>query len=394
VRKFCPAFDRQPDFFFRRLRARGPAGSKEHDMKAWLVLEDGKLFNGRSFGAQGEVTAEVVFNTGMSGYQEILTDPSYRGQIVNMTYPLIGNYGVNPEDSESDRIQVAGFVVRELCRAPSNFRSRGTLEAWLAAQGVLGIEGVDTRALTRHIREAGSMNGILTTREQPVENLRAKAAAAPHMAGLDLVQPVTCAAPWVVNPDAAPGSLEVTLIDCGAKHNIHRELAQRGCRVRIVPARTSAEEILAFNPDGVQISNGPGDPAVLDYLIATVRGLLGQVPVFGICLGHQILGLALGGRTSKMKFGHRGINHPVLELATGRTSITSQNHGFCVEAESLPPGEVEITHVNLNDNSVEGLRHKRLPAFSVQYHPEASPGPNDAKDLFDRFIIMMKENRK
>lgn len=365
-------------------------------MKALLVLEDGKTFAGQAFGAEGEITAEVVFNTGMSGYQEILTDPSYRGQIINMTYPLIGNYGINPEDMESSRIQVAGFIVRELCARPSNYRSRGALGDWLKKQGVIGLEGIDTRALTRHIRTAGSMNGILTTRDESVEALRKKAADAPHMAGQDLVKDVTCLKPWDVEPANENGRppLRITLIDCGAKHNIHRELANRGCRVRIVPAFFRTVDILADNPDGVLISNGPGDPAVLGSLIATARELVEKLPVFGICLGHQILAHALGGKTVKLKFGHRGINHPVLELATGKTSITSQNHGFCVEAGSLPADVAEVTHINLSDNTVEGLRHKTRPAFSVQYHPEASPGPNDAKDLFDKFIGMIRENKK
>lgn len=365
-------------------------------MRAILVLEDGRSFAGQAFGAEGEVAAEVVFNTGMTGYQEILTDPSYRGQIVNMTYPLIGNYGVNPEDMESSRVQVSGFIVRELCRRPSNYRSQNTLDAWLKSQNILGLEGIDTRALTRHIRTAGSMNGILTTRDESVESLRKKAAAAPHMAGQDLVKDVTCLKPWEVAPTHENGRppLRVTLIDCGAKYNIHRELADRGCRVRIVPSFFRTQDILADNPDGILISNGPGDPAALEGLIATTRDLVRKLPVFGICLGHQILGHALGGKTVKLKFGHRGSNHPVLETATGRTSITSQNHGFCVEAGSLPAAEVEVTHLNLSDNTVEGLRHKRLPVFSVQYHPEASPGPNDAKELFDRFVKLMREHKK
>lgn len=364
--------------------------------EAFLVLEDGRSFTGRAFGAQGEVTAEVVFNTGMTGYQEILTDPSYRGQIVTLTYPLIGNYGVSPEDMESQRIQASGLVVRELCRQPSNFRSREALGDWLAAQGVIGLEGIDTRALTRHIRTAGSMNGILTTRPEPVEVLRAKAAQAPHMAGLDLVKEATCLQPWEVEPTHGNGRppLKVVLIDCGAKYNIHRELAARGCRVWIVPAFFRAQEVLAARPDGVLISNGPGDPAVLDYLIATARELIPRLPVFGICLGHQVLGHALGGRTTKMRFGHRGCNHPVLETATGRTSITSQNHGFCVEADSLPADLAEVTHINLSDGTCEGLRHKHLPVFAVQYHPEAAPGPNDAKELFDRFVKLMREHKK
>ncbi len=366
-------------------------------MKALLVLADGRVFSGRAFGAEGEAAAEVVFNTGMSGYQELLTDPSYCGQIVNMTYPLIGNYGVNDEDMESDRIQVAGFIVRELCRWPSNFRSQGSLEAWLKKQGIIGMEGIDTRALTRHIREAGSMNGVLSTNDESIESLKRKAQAAPHMAGRDLVKKVTCAQAYDFSdpkqPAACPPVFKVTVIDCGAKSNICRELNLRNCGVRVVPAHTPAGEILSGQPDGIMVSNGPGDPAPVSYVAETIRELIGKIPIFGICLGHQIIGLALGGRTVKMKFGHRGINHPVKDLTTGQVGITSQNHGFCVEAESLPP-EIEVTHLNMNDNTVEGLRHKEAPVFSVQYHPEASPGPHDAAGLFDRFTGMMEKHKK
>lgn len=365
-------------------------------MRALLVLEDGRVFSGRAFGAEGEVAAEVVFNTGMSGYQELLTDPSYCGQIVNMTYPLIGNYGVNDEDMESNRIQAAGFIVREICRLPSNYRSQGSLEAWLKKQGIIGIEGIDTRALTRHIREAGSMNGVLTTKDESIETLKSKAQAAPQIAGRDLVKKVTCAQAYdFPGPKqmAGPPAFKVTVIDCGVKRNICRELILRNCGVRVVPAHTTAGEILSGHPDGLLVSNGPGDPAPLSYAAKTIRELIGKIPIFGICLGHQIIGLALGGRTIKMKFGHRGINHPVKDMTTGRVGITSQNHGFCVQAESLPR-EIEVTHLNMNDNSVEGLRHKEAPVFSVQYHPEASPGPHDAAGLFDRFREMMEKHKK
>ncbi len=362
-------------------------------MDAVLVLEDGRVFKGKSFGAQGEIAAEVVFNTGMAGYQEVLTDPSYNGQIVNMTYPLIGNYGVNDQDMESGRIQVAGYVVRELCRWHSNFRAQQPLEKWLTGQGIMGLEGIDTRALTRHIREAGSMNGVLSNTGEDVARLAKKAQTAPHMAGQDLVKNVTCAEAYdFMEPGLEKIKVEqkVTVIDYGAKGNICRELAHRGSKVRVVPASYTAGQILGEQPDGIMVSNGPGDPAAVDYAIETVKGLVGKVPLFGICLGHQILGLALGGQTKKMKFGHRGVNHPVKDLVTGRISITSQNHGFCVEAESLPDN-VEVTHLNMNDRTVEGLRHKEAPAFSVQYHPEASPGPNDAKYLFDSFIDLIKK---
>lgn len=365
-------------------------------MDAILVLEDGRAFKGKSFGAQGEVVAEVVFNTGMAGYQEVLTDPSYCGQIINMTYPLIGNYGVNEEDMESEKIQVTGFIVRELCRWQFNFRATNTLESWMKQQGVIGIEGIDTRALTRHIREAGSMNGIISTQSMDVQALAEKAKQAPHMTGQDLVQKVTCQKthPFQDSSITPPkAKYKVTVIDCGAKHNICRELALRGCDVTVVPAQVPAADIISQKPDGIMISNGPGDPSAVPYLIETVQELVGKIPVFGICLGHQILSLALGGETGKMKFGHRGVNHPVKDMKTGKISITSQNHGFCVDANSLPE-EVEITHMNMNDNTVEGIRHKKFAAFSVQYHPECSPGPLDAKYLFDSFLEMIEKNKK
>jgi carbamoyl-phosphate synthase small subunit len=362
-------------------------------MEALLVLEDGRYFKGKSFGAQGEIIAEVVFNTGMAGYQEVLTDPSYCGQIVSMTYPLIGNYGVNKEDMESEKIQVSGFIVRELCEWPSNFRSQGSLNDWLKKNKIMGIQGIDTRALTRHIREAGSMNGVLTTNtDEPIEALQKKAVAAEHMSGQDLVKRVTCDKAYDYT---APNDKKynVTLIDYGMKHNIAQELTNRGCQVKIVPANMSAKDILAEKPDGIMVSNGPGDPSAVTYAIETVRELIGKVPMFGICLGHQIMGLAYGGKTVKLKFGHRGVNHPVMDLKTRQISITSQNHGFCVEDASLPK-DVEKTHINMNDKTLEGIRHKKHPVFSVQYHPEASPGPHDAAPLFDQFIEMIVKKRK
>jgi carbamoyl-phosphate synthase small subunit len=360
-------------------------------VKAILVLQDGRVFKGRAFGASGEIAAEVVFNTGMAGYQELLTDPSYNGQIVNMTYPLIGNYGINDDDYESKKIQVSGFIVRELCQWPSNYRSLRTLDEWFKKNNIIGIEGIDTRALTKHIREAGSMNGVISTEHDDVQQLIKKAQAAPNMAGQDLVKNVTCPAAYQYS-HSAEAEFNVTVIDCGVKTNILRELTKRGCNVKVEPAHATSEAILAAKPDGIMISNGPGDPAAVTYLIETLKTVIKQVPTFGICLGHQMLGHALGGTTSKMKFGHRGVNHPVREEASGCVAITSQNHGFCVEAHSLPD-DVDVTHINMNDRTVEGLRHKTLPIFSVQHHPEACPGPHDAASLFDRFVDMMKNNK-
>lgn len=368
-------------------------------MKACIALEDGTVFEGVSFTGRGETSGEVVFNTGMSGYQELLSDPSYRGQIVTMTYPLIGNYGVNAEDMESDRVQVEAFIVREYCPFPSNFRSQGPLAELLQKQGVLGIEGVDTRALTRHLRTAGAMKGIVSTQDLDHASLVAKAQKAPGLVGRDLAREVTCAEPygWTaagpVKGDnfstTGPGRYKVVAIDCGLKYNQLRLLAQRNCRVQVVPCTTDPDTILAMNPDGVFLTNGPGDPAGIAGVPETIRALLGKKPIFGICLGNQLLSLAYGGKTYKLKFGHRGINQPVKDLTTGKVEITSQNHGFCVDMNSLDPAEVELTHINLSDNSVEGIRHRRFPAFSVQYHPENAPGPHDAVYLFDRFIAMM-----
>ncbi|MDI6754052.1 MAG: glutamine-hydrolyzing carbamoyl-phosphate synthase small subunit [Thermodesulfobacteriota bacterium] len=384
---------------------------KSEKQKAYLALEDGKVFTGWSFGASGERFGEVVFNTSMTGYQEALTDPSYKGQIVTMTYPLIGNYGVNEEDFESTQPWVEGFVVKENCPFPSNWRSRGSLSDFLKKYGIIGIEGLDTRALTKHIRTAGAMRGVLSTEDLNPGSLVEKARHSPSMVGSDWVQAVTCSRAYAwgdrgvmgtgaglwewgkgqaVSPSLTPKFL-VVAIDFGIKHNIIRHLTSRGCQVQVVPAKTSAAEILSMNPQGIFLSNGPGDPAPLTYAIETVQSLLGKKPIFGICLGHQILGQALGGKTYKLKFGHRGANQPVKNLLNGKIEITTQNHGFCVDRNTLPEGQVEVTHVNLNDQSLEGMRHRRLPVFSVQYHPEASAGPHDSAYLFDEFVSLMEK---
>jgi len=361
-------------------------------MKALLALEDGTVFQGQTFAGSGEVYGEVVFNTSMTGYQEVLTDPSYKGQIVTMTYPLIGNYGINPEDIESARIQVEGFVVREYEPVPSNWRSQRSLSDYLNQEGILGIEGIDTRALTRHIRLAGAMKGVISTTDLDADSLIRKAEASQGLVGRDLVREVTCqeAAPW---PEGQGGTLKVVALDCGMKFNMARSLAKRGCQVSIVPAHTSADAIKAMNPDGILFSNGPGDPEPLTYVVDTLKRLIPDFPIFGICLGHQMLGLAFGGKTYKLKFGHRGSNHPVKNLATGEVEITAQNHGFCVDMDSIRDPDVEITHINLNDNTVEGLKHRKLPVFSVQYHPEAFPGPHDANYLFDAFVEQMGKRK-
>ncbi len=365
---------------------------------AWLVLEDGTAFKGRAIGAEGEAFGEVVFNTAMTGYQEVLTDPSYKGQIVAMTSPHIGNYGVTEEDAESRGLWLEGFVVRELSPIASNFRSQEALEAYLKRHKVVAIDGVDTRALTLKLRQQGSMRGAVSTTEPDPQQLLARVQAAPDIIGADLVKQVTCEKPycWPLKGGQGAGGAgradtEIVVMDFGVKYNILRELARRGARVTVVPATTAAGDILARKPDGVLLSNGPGDPAAVTYAIDTIRTLLGQVPMLGICLGHQLLGHAYGGETVKLKFGHHGGNHPVQDLATKRVEITTQNHNFAVRLESIPGGAAEITHTNLNDGTVEGMRHKRLPVMSLQYHPEAAPGPHDARHLFDRFFDLMRQ---
>ncbi len=364
-------------------------------MKAIIALEDGRVFEGRAFGATGETTGEVVFNTSMMGYQEILTDPSYCGQIVTMTYPLIGNYGVNEEDCESAKPQVEGFIVKECSRIFSNWRARKSLDEFLKENNVLGVEGVDTRALTRHIRCAGAMKGIISTEDLDKDSLIEKARSSLGLVGQDLVKEVTCsqAYTWPRKTENSEQLTEkqfkVVVIDCGVKFNILRMLEKRNCQAIIVPAKISAEEILKMQPDGLLLSNGPGDPAGVPYLVETVKKLIPHLPIMGICLGHQILGLALGGKTHKLKFGHRGGNQPVKDLSTGKVSITSQNHGFYVDIQSLEGKEIDATHINLNDRTLAGMRHKKRPVFSVQYHPEASPGPHDAHYLFNYFIEMI-----
>lgn len=356
-------------------------------MQAILALEDGKVFKGKSFGAAGERFGEVVFNTSMTGYQEILTDPSYKGQIVAMTYPLIGNYGVNKEDIESNRPFVEGFVVKEYSKIASNWRSQQSLGDYLKENNILGIEGIDTRELTLHIRLAGTMKAVLSTTDFDRNSLIKKAKDSKGLAGVDLVKEVTCQKPYQWNKE---GKYSVIVLDCGVKYNILRILAESNCKVFVVSANTSAGDILAMKPDGILLSNGPGDPAAVSYVIETVKQLIGRFPIFGICLGQQMLGLALGGKTYKLKFGHHGGNQPVKDMKTGKVFISVQNHGFCVDIDSLNRKDIEITHMNLNDNTLEGLRHKKLPVFSVQFHPEASPGPHDTKYLFEKFVKIMK----
>jgi len=369
-------------------------------MKAALALADGRVFHGRAFGSTGEIAGEVVFNTSMSGYQEILTDPSYCGEIVTMTYPQIGNYGVNREDVESSRPHLSGFIIKELCEFPSNWRSEMSLDAYLKEHDIIGLSGIDTRALVRHIRDKGAQTGILSTLDLDVHSLVAKAKAAPSIVGRDLVQEVTCEkaytwheSTWDIENGYGKGAkkaqFKVVAYDFGIKRNILRNLVSKGCSVTVVPATTPAEEVLAMGPDGVFLSNGPGDPEPITYAQENIRKLLGKVPLFGICLGHQLLSIALGGKTYKLKFGHRGGNQPVRRGEGHNVEITSQNHGFAVDPVTLQDDAL-ITHINLNDNTVEGLHHKTAPAFSVQYHPEASPGPHDANYLFGEFIKMMK----
>jgi len=372
-------------------------------MKAKLALENGTVFEGDCFGATGEVSGEVVFNTSMSGYQEIYTDPSYRGQIVTLTYPLIGNYGIANEDMESGTPQVSAVVVREYMPQPSNFRAIMDLGGWLKKNGVIALTGIDTRMLTRMIRTQGALRGVISTEDLENSSLVGKAGRVPSMAGLDLATMVTCKKPYEWNGTDTTafalavngaggvfGRFRIVAYDFGIKLNILRRLAMYGCDVTVVPAQFPASEVLALAPHGVFLSNGPGDPAPVKVAIDNIKALLGRVPIFGICLGHQLLALALGGKTYKLKFGHRGGNHPVKNLLTGKIEITSQNHGFAVDPDSLDPGQLEITHVNLYDGTNEGFRHRRLQAFSVQYHPEASPGPHDSDYLFREFIAMME----
>jgi len=372
--------------------------------KAILLLEDGAVFRGYAFAGHGRALGEVVFNTSMTGYQEVLTDPSYKGQIVAMTYPLTGTYGINGEDLESAAIQVEAFIVKEYQDFASNWRSTKTLADFLNEHKKIGIEGIDTRALTRHIRVVGAMRGIIATDTDDIPTLMQEVQGFPGLNGIDLVQYVTCqeTCRWQrgLQPATMPlawssdhPGFRVAALDCGIKYNILRMLERAGCQTMVFPAHTPADQILATDPDGVFLSNGPGDPAALHQIIETVRGLLGRRPVFGICLGHQVMGLALGGKTFKLKFGHRGANQPVKDLTTDKVEITSQNHGYCVDIDSLAHVPVRLTHLNLNDNTLEGMEHLEIPAFSVQYHPEASPGPHDASYLFERFIELMKRNR-
>jgi carbamoyl-phosphate synthase small subunit len=369
---------------------------------AKLALEDGAVYTGRGFGHAGETFGEVVFNTSMTGYQEVLTDPSYKGQIVTMTYPLIGNYGINSEDCESKAPQVDGFIVRECTRIPSNFRSHGSLADYLAKSRIIGLEGIDTRSLVKRLRVRGAMTGVLSTTDLDDSSLVAKARAAPSIVGRDLARVVMPAksfawaegfnSPFVTQElhksTRQKKPHRVVALDFGMKWNILRCLVQIGCEVTVVPGSTSAKDILALDPDGVFLSNGPGDPEPLGYAVQNIRQLIGKKPIFGICLGHQLLGLAFGAKTFKLKFGHRGANQPVLNQKTGKVEITTQNHGFAVSPETLP-ADVEPTHINLNDNTLEGMRHRRHPVFSVQYHPEASAGPHDSTYLFEEFRRLM-----
>ncbi|MGQ9610015.1 MAG: glutamine-hydrolyzing carbamoyl-phosphate synthase small subunit [bacterium] len=399
-------------------------------MKAILALEDGMVFEGESFGASGEKYGEVVFNTSMTGYQEVLTDPSYKGQIVVMTYPLIGNYGCNEEDFESYKPHVEGFVVKEYSAYHSNWRATASLGDFLKKYDIIGIQGIDTRALTKHLRTYGVKKGVISTKDLDEKSLILKAKESPGISGVDLVSKVTCDKiyDWGLKSGEIfkdskkkhtqdnkkqniPTQLEldfvrsnivlstgllpywVVAIDGGIKYNILRKLHEHGCHVTVVPARTTAEEILSLQPDGIFLSNGPGDPVDIPYLVDTVKELIGKKPIFGICLGHQILGQAFGGTTFKLKFGHRGANHPVKNILTGKVEITTQNHGFCVDINSLKSKPIRLTHINLNDNTLEGMEHEDYPVFSVQYHPEASPGPHDASYLFSKFVELMRKER-
>lgn len=379
-------------------------------MNALIALEDGRCFSGRSFTGPGEVQGELVFNTSMTGYQEIVTDPSYHGQIVTLTYPLVGNYGINGADVESDRPKVAGLIVGECSRIPSSWRCEQSLPDYLRANAILGVDRVDTRAVTLHIRSKGAMKCVVSTEDLEPTRLVEKARQSPSLVGRDLAGEVSvsragvwtdtsvpaharavCAQPVPTRPEPA---FRVAVLDCGVKRNILRLLRGYGCELKVFPVRSAAAEILGFEPDGLFISNGPGDPEGVPYAVAVIREIVqGGLPTFGICFGHQLLGLAFGGRTYKLKFGHRGANQPVMDLSTGKVEITAQNHGFCVDKDTLDSDAVETTHVNLNDGTSEGLRHRTLPAFCVQYHPEASPGPHDSFYLFERFTQLMAGQR-
>jgi carbamoyl-phosphate synthase small subunit len=381
-------------------------------MKALVALEDGTVFEGRSFGGEGEKEGEIVFNTSMTGYQEIMTDPSYKGQIVTMTYPLIGNYGINDEDVESKGPKVEGFIAREFSRVTCNYRATGDLLSYFTQHNILAIEEIDTRALTKHLRVRGAMRGIISTKDLDPESLVRKARQWQGIVGVDLVKEVTCSETYRyedgsgkmedgrgtekttlnLEPLTPNSTLRVVVMDFGVKMNILRMLRKVGCDVTVVPAWEKAEDILKRKPDGVLLSNGPGDPEGVPYAITEIRKLFGKLPIFGICLGQQLLGLAYGGKTYKLKFGHRGANQPIQEVATGKVSITSENHGFAVDIESIKEHPVRVTHINLNDKTIEGIEHTELPIFSVQYHPEASPGPHDSYGLFEKFKDMMKEH--
>tara|TARA_B100000029_G_scaffold515020_1_gene620126 strand:- start:22328 stop:23464 length:1137 start_codon:yes stop_codon:yes gene_type:complete len=378
-------------------------------MEAWLALEDGTVYRGTAFGATGQKVGEVVFNTSMIGYQEVLTDPSYKGQIVSMTYPLIGNYGVNSDDFESTQTHVEGFVVREHQPYPNNWRSTGNLEQFLKKNGVIGITGIDTRALTRRLRARGVMRGVIQTGNSNAISLVTQAKEASGLVGIDLVKEVTTKHPYRWEADSkipvdipnndpekvwsvfeSAGIYRVVVMDYGVKHNILRSLVHRGCNVIVLPAHSTADQVLQLNPDGIMLSNGPGDPEAVQYAIKELKVLIEKKPIFGICIGHQLLGMALGAKSFKLKFGHRGANQPVQQCKSGKVEITAQNHGFAIDPLTLDESQVELTHINLNDQTLEGISHRKYPVFSVQYHPEASPGPHDADYLFDRFIQSMR----